>query len=290
MSGANDPARCVILVPAYKEIERECERSLYELEDRGYPVRRATGFSAVDNARNEMASAALRDGFDELMWIDADQGFSPDDIDRLRAHDLPICSGLYAKKGPRSFACRFMPGTRQITLGRNGGLIEIKYAGFGFVHTRREVYEAIQRTENLPVCNEIFDNPKVPYFMPMVVPDRIGHTYLGEDYAFCERARRAGFTIMADTRMRIWHVGRYMYGWEDAGRDVERFSNYSWTNNSAETLPDPDALPDPGTGSLVVPVASAPSPGRPAHAGAGLKAKTRDRAPAQARSRAKRTG
>jgi hypothetical protein len=31
---------------------------------------------------------------------------------------------------------------------------------------------------------------------------------------------------MADTTLRLWHLGSYPYGWEDAGRGVERFETY----------------------------------------------------------------
>ena len=44
-----------------------------------------------------------------------------------------------------------------------------------------------------------------------------GYWYLGEDYSFCERARQCGYKIMADTSIRLWHIGEYAYGWEDAG-------------------------------------------------------------------------
>jgi hypothetical protein len=43
---------------------------------------------------------------------------------------------------------------------------------------------------------------------------------------------------MADTSIRLWHVGSYRYGWEDAGRDVERFDDY--------TFDITDAAPDGG--------------------------------------------
>lgn len=49
-----------------------------------------------------------------------------------------------------------------------------------------------------------------------------------EDFAFCERARRAGESIFVDTRVRLFHVGSYGYGWEDAGRDPERFTSYEF--------------------------------------------------------------
>jgi hypothetical protein len=53
-----------------------------------------------------------------------------------------------------------------------------------------------------------------------------GHWYLPEDYAFCERARQCGYKIMADTTIRLWHHGSYGYGWEDAGKDKERYETF----------------------------------------------------------------
>jgi hypothetical protein len=57
----------------------------------------------------------------------------------------------------------------------------------------------------------------IPFFQPQVIPDGDGHWYLAEDYSFCYRARQCGFRIMADTTIRLLHVGTYAYGWEDAG-------------------------------------------------------------------------
>lgn len=228
MSDPRDPARCVILVPIGGRIEPACDKALCELEARGFPVRRVYGYSAIDQGRNAMATRALDDGFAELMWVDSDIGFDAADVDRLRAHDLPFCCAIYPKKGPRSFAFNFRPETTSVKFGKHGGLLEIDRAGFGFTHTRREVYEDIVRVEQLPSCNELFGERMVPFFLPMIVADTVGHSYLAEDFAFCERARRAGVKIMADTRIRLWHIGSYAYGWEDAGRDVERWGDYTF--------------------------------------------------------------
>jgi len=65
----------------------------------------------------------------------------------------------------------------------------------------------------------------VPYFLPMVLADPGGYWYLGEDYAFCERARQAGHKIVIDTTLRIGHIGSYTYGWEDAGQAVPRVTS-----------------------------------------------------------------
>ena len=235
MIHAADASQCVVLVPVGGAIDPGCDDGLRELERRGYPVRRVRGYAAIDAARNQMASDALAQGFNELMWIDADIAFDPDDVDKLRQHDLPLVCGIYAKKSRRQFACSFLPEMSQVAFGLKGGLIEILYCGFGFVLTRRVLYETMQRQLRLPMCNQSFQTPLVPYFAPLIAGRGEEAWYLGEDYSFCERARRCGFRVMADTTIRLWHVGSYRFGWEDAGRDVERFLDYTFHITDAAT-------------------------------------------------------
>ena len=223
-----DPRQCVILVPVGGAIDPGCDDGLHELERRGYPVWRIRGYAAIDAARNQMASDALARGFKELMWIDADIVFDPNDVDKLRRRELPLVCGIYPKKSRRQFACSFLPQTRQVDFGIKGGVIEILYCGFGFVLTRRKVYETMQQQLRLPVCNQRFESPLLPYFAPWIIGEGEQAWYLGEDYSFCERARRCGFRVMADTTIRLWHVGSYRFGWEDAGRDMDRFSDYTF--------------------------------------------------------------
>jgi len=222
------PGSCVVLVPIGAAIDPGCDDALRELERRGYTVRRVRGYSAIDAARNQMATDALAQEFNELMWVDSDVVFDPNDVDRLREHNLHFTCGIYPKKGPRQFACEFLPDTEVVRFGRNGGLTEIRYCGFGFTHVRRAVFEAVREKLGLPVCNQRFASPLVPYFEPMSIPEASGRWSISEDYAFCERARQAGFTVMADTRIRLWHVGTYRYGWEDAGSTKERYGDYTF--------------------------------------------------------------
>jgi hypothetical protein len=224
-----DNSKCVILTPVAHHIEPDCDKALRELEKRGYQVWRVWGYSAIDQGRCQMATDALREGFDELMWIDADTGFDPDVIDRLRSHDLPIVCGICAKKNQRAIAAYVLPETEQLVFGEGGGLVELFYGGTGFLYTRREVYERIQKLQNLPICNvwEGQGKPTIPYFLPMIVPWRGGQWYLAEDFAFFERARRAGFKIMADTTIRLKHFGNYGFQWEDAGLEVPRYATFN---------------------------------------------------------------
>lgn len=222
-----NPQQCCVLVPYGGSIDKGCEKSLLELESRGYPVRRVSGYSQIDIARNEISGAALRDGFEELMWIDSDIEFRPGDVDKLRGHNLPICCGIYPKKDQCELACHVLPGTTSLNFGSTGGLTEILYAGTGFLFVKKEVFNRMDEQLSLPICNAFAGRPHRPYFQPLIVNNPVkGPWYLGEDYAFCERARQCGFQIMADTTIRLGHVGQYSYSWEDAGGKMTRFDSF----------------------------------------------------------------
>jgi glycosyltransferase involved in cell wall biosynthesis len=225
-----NPGQCIILVPVGHRVEPACEDALRALEARGYTVRRVYGYSAIDQARNQIATDALRDGYEELFWIDSDIAFEPSAVEQLRSHGLPMTCGIYPKKGikERSFACIFPRGIEQIGFGHAGGLVEVTYTGAGFLHTRREVYQTIQDRFHLRACNERFGPSMIPLFQPLVVPDGQGLWYLAEDYSFCHRARECGYRIVADTTIRLQHIGVYAYCWEDAGSERLRHESYSF--------------------------------------------------------------
>ncbi len=222
-----DPARCVVLVPFIGSIVPQCEAGLRELEKRGYQVRRVGGFSAIDQGRNQLATDALLDGFEETMWIDSDIEFDPRSVEQLRSHGLPAVCGLYPQKKFRALSSKPLPGTDKITFGQQGGLVEFQYVAAGFLLVRRAAYMKIQYQLGLPLANERFGAPMVPFFQPIVQAYEDGHWYLAEDYAFCERARHCGLKLIADTSIRLWHLGTYAYGWEESGNDCQRSASFT---------------------------------------------------------------
>ena len=212
-----DPRRCVVLVPFPTHITLQCQVALEELQRRGYDVWRVGGYAAIDQGRNQMATDALAAGYEETFWIDSDIDFHPDAVDRLRSHNLPIVSGIYRPQG--------RAGDRQPDFARHGEIAWASAAGWSRSSTPppascSSAARSTRRSRSgyaLPTCNEHFGRPMIPFFQPMVHNSRAGPWYLAEDYAFCERARQCGFKIMADTSIRLWHIGEYSYGWEDAG-------------------------------------------------------------------------
>jgi hypothetical protein len=68
----------------------------------------------------------------------------------------------------------------------------------------------------------------IPFFQPLLQKEDWGHWYLAEDFAFSERARRCGFSIMADTSFRLGHIGSHSYTWEEAGIEPRRYSTFTY--------------------------------------------------------------
>ena len=229
-----NPQQCVILVPVAQQIAPGCEKGLRQLEQMGYPIWRVYGFAAIDVARSRIATKALLEGFQELMWIDADIGFDPADVERLRAHDLDMVAAVYPKKGEPALACQVLPGTGQLVLGRQGGLVEILSVGSGFLYTRRRLYDDIRQKFALPLCNNHPGEELIPFYQSLIVPTPDGHAYLGEDFAFCHRARQSGHKVMADLSIRLWHIGSYAYSWEDAGSPQTRYATYEFRFNDGK--------------------------------------------------------
>ena len=223
-------AKAAVLVPHLNGVDWECEQSLRKLEEAGVRVVRSGGISAIDVARNRLASDALHDGAESILFIDADLGFDPLDALRLLARPEPVVSGVYAKKGRREFASVFAEGVEEVVFGANApGLYPLKYAATGFLRIKASVLRRMIAELDLPHCNRKWGRGEWPFFQPTVVPQGDGEFhYLGEDWAFSHRLARIGVTPMADTSIRLWHYGRHPFDWEDAGAEGKRFATYSY--------------------------------------------------------------
>jgi glycosyltransferase involved in cell wall biosynthesis len=231
----------VVLVPFLHAIEWDCDLALRELESSGVRVVRARGASAIDVARNTLLSEALRRGSESILFIDADIGFDPRDALRLLARPEPAVAGVYLKKGSPEFACKFAPEVREALFGPGApGLYPLDYAPAGFLRVRPQVLRKMIDELALPLCNTELRGGFWPFFQPMVVPGEAGDArYLGEDWSFCHRLRQIGITPMADTSIRLFHIGAYGYSWEDAAAPPVRYPHLTFNFSPPGPEPPP---------------------------------------------------
>ena len=222
-----DNSRCVILVPAGRHIEPHCEYSLRQLEAQGYPVRRLYGFAQIDVARNRLASEAVAEGFEELMWIDSDIAFEPRSVQRLRSHNLPFVCGLYPKKVEKAWSSQFLPGPADPHAGGGRGARRDPLCGHRL---------PARAAAGLPGGPAPAAAPVVPSGR-RVRPRRRTSCPWSFPPAMCTstsaRTSRspnapvvADFGSIADTSIRLQHIGIYGYSWEDVGGGVARRASY----------------------------------------------------------------
>jgi hypothetical protein len=219
-----------VLVPHLNGIEWECEQALRQLEHAGVRVIRRGGCSAIDVARNELVSGALHDGAESMLFIDADIGFDPVDALRLLAHPEPVISGVYPKKSMREMASIFFDGVKELLFGPDSpGTYPLKYAATGFLCLKAGLLRRMITQLQMPLCNTHWGRGVWPFFQPLIVPQGPGKWhYLAEDWAFSYRLSQMGVTPLADTSIRLWHWGRYSFGWEDAGTTTQRYRSYTY--------------------------------------------------------------
>lgn len=162
------------------------------------------GGGRLDSARNLVVRSFLDTKAEWLLFLDTDIVFSPEMYDMLLdtadEKTAPIVSGLYFAddKPPRAVMAYTTEegAVRSIAAWDEGDTIDVEYVGAGFLLVHRSVYEALGDE---------------PYRQDVTSPSG---ALLTEDYAFCHRARDAGFPVKVNTKIFLGHCKLRVLGYE----------------------------------------------------------------------------
>lgn len=154
--------------------------------------------SIITNARNECVKQAQLQKADYLFFIDSDVCFPNHSLVRLLSHKLDIVGATYHRRVPP-----FDVLGRTLTEGpteAKSGLLEMAGMPTGLLLIKMSVFDAMKR----------------PYFRLIhteeseALPE--GDT-LGEDYYFCNEARKLGFKLHCDIDLsyQVGHVGQWVH-------------------------------------------------------------------------------
>jgi hypothetical protein len=165
------------------------------------------GHANICRARDLLAAQFLATDCTTLVFIDGDTGFTRTDLALLLSSPHPITSGLCKRKNESGeWVCHPQPETVVPNDPARPEYRPLARAGTGFLRIDRLVFDAL--VANGSVASYPVGNAKVHQFFPTGV--RNGE-FLSEDYYFCELAAQAGFSVYADTRIQLKHVGRFVY-------------------------------------------------------------------------------
>lgn len=188
--------------------------------------------SLISRVRNVHMSVFLEKfpECDYFMSIDSDlnilNSYSTNNIfSKLIAHDLDFVGGLYGIKKPGVRRCSsiFMDGTKEIDF--DSGLKEMRWLSSGCWCVKRE---AAQRMADAypELIYDGDDNAHgqeihglyIPYIyemtkeeFPEIKGDKPFKKYLSEDWSFCDRWKKIGGKIYADTSIALEHIGKFPY-------------------------------------------------------------------------------
>ena len=241
-----DLSRHIVHVPVGRFVELDCDHCLRALEKLGVKVVRSKGSSAIDIARNIRASEAVRDGFESVLFIDSDMLFDPIDAVRLFRSAEPVIAGCYAAKklGDGQLNVAFLDESQPIRFGPWATApYPVKSVGAGMLRIKVSVLRQMVKALDLPYCR-MAERFAWNFFQPMVVTEDGEKRYLGEDYSFCYRCHQIGVVPKVDTSFRVYHIGDYAYGIEEAGGQyIERSRNIQYHVRAAPPRTPGEEIP-----------------------------------------------
>lgn len=194
--------KLLIAIPSFDTMRVEFVRSLMALcqklhdDDVWFEVKILEG-TLVHIARDRLAKHAVNNEFTEVLWLDADMVFGPEIYEDLATHGKDMVCGMFISRHYPYVSCMFsklFPPERINEYGSDP--FRVAGCGFGCVLMKAHVLENVLNTNN---GNCFIPDPK-----------------LGEDLAFCQRARACGYEIWCDPTVRIGHVG-YITIWPEDG-------------------------------------------------------------------------
>ena len=226
------------------------------LREPGFAYAPQVGDALIERARSINATWFMNHTDADIhLSIDSDiTDFRIDAVKKVceqaMTHDI-VC-GLYVTRAgnQRPYPTTVVEEGIDIHMGRDmDDLVPVKWGATGFMATHRRVFEKLSKS--LPLLHKSNgDRAFYPFYQTMIVEYNGEKILLSEDYAFCERAKQAGFGIWANPGVRLGHIGQYPYRMEDMAMDypepqplVLRRDEKMWSIKSPEPIAAAEAVP-----------------------------------------------
>ena len=192
--------RILLGMPCVREIPTKTVISLLQTVQKGVVEPMLVEGSLIYDSRDAIARYAVDNDYDYVLYADSDMMFGAEDLKRLVAHDVGICSGLYVtRRGENTNVCyskiitrrRFPFRSPQLIVDtQTSGYAPVAAVGFGFCLIKCSVLKSMfKRYKSL--------------FEPF--------KGVGEDIAFCIRAKKCGYQVFVDRDVKLGHIGEKVY-------------------------------------------------------------------------------
>lgn len=175
------------------------------------------GCCYLDHTRNMLATRFMASDATDMLFVDADVGFSTEAALTIARVERPFVAGIYRKKNDKpEWPVTFEQETLQ---AESNGLLEAATVPTGFMRLNRAVFEAMPA--------ETYRDQSGDEFRAWFGSGSRGGLYWGEDTQFCLDWRRLGGRIyilpelvFAHNGLKAWTGSWGAWMRENAGKEV----------------------------------------------------------------------
>jgi len=188
--------------------------------------------SLISRARNNCAQFARTKGFDRVLFIDADVGWTWNDLRKILDSKEPIIAGLCPLKTyPLSLnfvpfkedADKYFPkdlktvaGLKKMAAGHQAVELPVAFVGTAFMQIDVGVFNKLielNAVKEYQYPNAGTNENEVHHDFFQTCP--ISDQYFSEDWGFCHLARQAGYEIKVHSGVFVTHTGSHTFQFGD---------------------------------------------------------------------------
>jgi len=179
----------------------------------------------IQRARNDLMGIMVETGCDDIIFIDSDIEWAPEDFFKLLSHPVDVVGGTYPKKGDlEQYVAKILDP--QKPFDTNTGLLHVDGLGTGFLRMSKR---AVQYLWDTCTPYEEKDQGKVRRWI-FDVEIQNGEI-VSEDILVCQKLNNAGIKVWLDTSITCGHIG--------TKRFLGNFANWFQQVRSGQTARPP---------------------------------------------------
>lgn len=154
--------------------------------------------SMLPIARNDLIHYAYESEVDDLIFIDDDQNWTPEQLLRLLSHNVDLVGGTYRKKSnDEMYVVKILDNDNRLNIDENG-LTKVQGLGTGFCRLSKNCIKKLY--ENA----ESYDEKRKSVFEYKIINGK----WTGEDIVMCKKWIELGGNCYLDTKITIGHIGK----------------------------------------------------------------------------------
>ena len=198
--------KTLIAVPCMDTVPTEFMESMVHLQEPEGTQLAVVKNTLIYSARNLIAQNAVKLDFDRVLWLDSDMVFEPDLLLHL-VDDLDLgvdyVSGVYYMRRPNTHPVIYSD-------------VRWKVGDDGLVETGCEIFEPYPKDQMFEIAGSGFGCVMMSMNLLKLMVEKYGAPFsplmgMSEDLTFCWRVRQLGVKMYCDSRIKLGHVGKFIY-------------------------------------------------------------------------------